>query len=672
MAGKKKTYDNESITSLKGADRVRKRPAVIFGSDGLEGCEHSFFEILSNSIDEAREGYGNVIEVTRFLDNSIEIRDHGRGIPLDYNEKEDRYNWELVFCELYAGGKYNNNDNGMYEYSLGLNGLGACATQYSSEYMDVTVVRDKTKYTLHFEKGENIGGLSKEPTRSVQTGTIQHWRPDLEVFTDIAIPVEFYKDTLEKQAMVNAGIRFVFYNETADGMEMFEYYYENGIVDYVREKTDDQSFTTVESWECERKGKDREDKPEYKVKMHIAFCFSNTVNSLEYYHNSSWLEHGGSPDKAVKTAFVNSIDKYLKANNKYNKNESKISFNDISDCLMLVINSFSTQTSYENQTKKAINNKFIQDAMTEFMKNQLEVYFIENKVDAEKIANQVLVNKRSRENAEKARIDIKKKLTGTMDVTNRVEKFVDCRSKDKSIREIYIVEGDSALGSCKQARDPMFQAIMPIRGKILNCLKADYPKIFKSDIIVDLLKVLGCGVEIKSKHNTKVDSFSMDNLRWDKVIICTDADVDGFQIRTLVLTMIYRLTPSLIDAGKVYIAESPLYEIAILKTKRKGERKFAYSDAEKEKIVQELESEGLSLQKDDYEIKRSKGLGENQPDMMSLTTMHPATRKLIRVTPESIEKTAKTFDILLGDKLQERKDYIAENGYAYMDMLDIS
>ncbi len=672
MAGKKKTYDNESITSLKGADRVRKRPAVIFGSDGLEGCEHSFFEILSNSIDEAREGYGNVIEVTRFLDNSIEIRDHGRGIPLDYNEKEERYNWELVFCELYAGGKYNNNDNGMYEYSLGLNGLGACATQYSSEYMDVTVVRDKTKYTLHFEKGQNIGGLSKEPTRSVQTGTVQHWRPDLEVFTDINIPVEFYKDTLEKQAMVNAGIRFVFYNETADGMEMFEYYYENGIVDYVREKTDEQSFTTVESWECERKGRDREDKPEYKVKMHIAFCFSNTVNSLEYYHNSSWLEHGGSPDKAVKTAFVNSIDKYLKANNKYNKNESKISFNDVSDCLMLVINSFSTQTSYENQTKKAINNKFIQDAMTEFMKNQLEVYFIENKVDAEKIANQVLVNKRSRENAEKARIDIKKKLTGTMDVTNRVEKFVDCRSKDKSIREIYIVEGDSALGSCKQARDPMFQAIMPIRGKILNCLKADYPKIFKSDIIVDLLKVLGCGVEIKSKHNTKVDSFSMDNLRWDKVIICTDADVDGFQIRTLVLTMIYRLTPSLIDAGKVYIAESPLYEIAILKTKRKGERKFAYSDAEKEKIVQELESEGLSLQKDDYEIKRSKGLGENQPDMMSLTTMHPATRKLIRVTPESIEKTAKTFDVLLGDKLQERKDYIAENGYAYMDMLDIS
>ncbi len=672
MAGKKKTYDNDSITSLKGADRVRKRPGVIFGSDGLEGCQHSFFEILSNSIDEAREGYGNIIEITRFLDHSIEIRDHGRGIPLDFNEKEGKYNWELVFCELYAGGKYDNNADGMYEYSLGLNGLGACATQYSSEFMDVTVVRDKTKYTLHFEKGENIGGLTKEPTRSVQTGTVQHWKPDLDVFTDIAIPVEFYKDTLQKQAMVNAGLRFVFYNETADGMEMYEYYYENGIIDYLKDKTGEQAFTEIENWECERKGRDREDMADYKVKMQIAFCFSNKINTLEYYHNSSWLEHGGSPDKAVKNAFVYAIDKYLKSNNKYNKNESKINFNDVSDCLALVINSFSTQTSYENQTKKAITNKFIQETMTDFLKNQLEVYFIENKADAEKISNQVLVNKRSRENAEKARIDIKKKLTGTMDVTNRVEKFVDCRTKDKTKREIYIVEGDSALGSCKQARDPMFQAIMPIRGKILNCLKADYPKIFKSDIIVDLLKVLGCGVEIKSKHNTKVEGFSMDNLRWDKVIICTDADVDGFQIRTLVLTMIYRLTPSLIDAGKVYIAESPLYEISILKTKRKGEKQFAYSDAEKDAIVSKLESEGLSKEKDDFEIKRSKGLGENQPEMMSLTTMHPATRKLIRVTPENVEKTAMMFDILLGDKLQERKDYIAENGYAYMDMLDIS
>ncbi|MBQ3037759.1 MAG: DNA topoisomerase [Clostridia bacterium] len=670
MAKRKDDYGNESITSLKGADRVRKRPAVIFGSDGLEGCCHSFFEILSNAIDEAREGYGNIIEVTKFLDNSIEVVDYGRGIPVDFNEKENRYNWELVFCELYDGGKYNNNDGGMYEYSLGLNGLGCCATQYSSEYMDVEVVRDKTVYSLHFEKGENIGGLSKRESTSKKTGSTIKWKPDLEVFTDINIPVEFLQDTLEKQAMTNAGIKFILYVETETGIQMNEYYYKEGIVDYLSQAVGENSMTSIEVWDAERKGRDREDKPEYRVKMQIAFCFSQTVNILEYYHNSSWLEHGGSPDKAVKNAFVYAIDQYLKANSKYNKNESKITFNDVADCLALVINSFSTQTSYENQTKKAINNKFIQEAMTDFLRHQLEVYFIENRQDAEKISNQVLVNKRSRENAEKVRIDVKKKLTGTMDVTNRVEKFVDCRSKDKTIREIYIVEGDSALGSCKLARDASFQAIMPIRGKILNCLKADYAKIFKSDIILDLVRVLGCGIEIKSKHNKELDTFSLDNLRWDKVIICTDADVDGFQIRTLVLTMIYRLMPTLIDEGKVYIAESPLYEITVIKTKRKGEKLFAYSDGEKESILLKLLEEGLD--KGDYEIKRSKGLGENQPDMMSLTTMHPATRRLIRVTPEGVEKTAQVFDILLGDNINGRKEHIAKNGSLYMEMLDLS
>lgn len=673
MPKKKENYGNESISSLKGADRVRKRPAVIFGSDGLEGCEHSFFEILSNSIDEAREGYGSEIEVTRFLDGSIEVADHGRGIPLDYNEKEGRYNWDLVYCELYAGGKYNNNSaDGMYEYSLGLNGLGACATQYSSEYMDVTVTRDGTVYTLHFEHGENIGGLKKEPAPArAKSGSVQRWKPDREVFTDINIPLEFYQDTLKKQAMTNAGIKFTLFNETTEGMELYEYYYENGIVDYLSENVGDKGFTTIEVWDAERKGRDREDKPEYRVKMQIAFCFSNSVQLLEYYHNSSWLEHGGSPDKAVKNAFVYAIDQYLKQNGKYKKNESKISFVDVSDCLALVINSFSTQTSYENQTKKAINNKFIQDAMTEFLRHQLEVYFIENHADAEKIANQVLANKQSRENAEKVRIDVKKKLTGSMDVTNRVKKFVDCRTKDVSLREVYIVEGDSALGSCKLARDPNFQAIMPIRGKILNCLKADYAQIFKSDIILDLVRVLGCGIEIKTKHNKNIETFSLDNLRWNKVIICTDADVDGFQIRTLVLTMIYRLMPTLIDAGKVYIAESPLYEIEITKTKRRGEQLFAYTEAEKEQIIQKLAAEGLYKDHDDYDIKRSKGLGENQADMMSLTTMHPATRRLIRVTPENVERTAMMFELLLGNNLEGRKDYISLKGGEYMDLLDV-
>lgn len=653
-------YTNESISMLKGADRVRKRPAVIFGSDGLEGCEHAIFEILSNSIDEAREGFGSVITVTRFLDHSIEVVDHGRGVPLDYNPTEDRYNWELVYCELYAGGKYKTNAGENYEFSLGLNGLGACATQYASEYMDVEVLRDGYRYQLHFEKGENVGGLKKEKCKYDHTMTRTKWRPDLDVFTDINVSEGYFHTILKKQAIVNKGLLFVFKNETTPG-EFAEtrYLYENGIVDYVKELAGDTALTDVQYYECERRGRDRADKPEYKVRLSVAFCFSNQANLLEYYHNSSFLEHGGSPDKAVSNAFVYSIDQYCKQNGKYNKNESKINFNDVRDCLILVSNSFSTVTSYENQTKKAINNKFIAEAMTEFLRHELELYFIENKMDAEKICSQVLVNKRSREHAEKARVNIAKKLSGSLDVTNRVQKFVDCRSKDVSKREVYIVEGDSALGSVKLGRDSEFQAIMPVRGKILNCLKADYDKIFKSEIIVDLLKVLGCGVEISSKHNKSFSTFDLENLRWNKVVICTDADVDGFQIRTLILAMLYRLVPTLIDAGKVFIAESPLFEIT-----HKNNTYFAYTDKEKSDLVKKLGG--------NCHVQRSKGLGENEPEMMWETTMNPETRRLIKVTSEDVERTAQVFDMLLGDDLNARKDYIAGNGHLYLDMLDLS
>ena len=661
MAQKKASYGNESISALKGADRVRKRPGVIFGSDGLEGCEHAVFEIMSNAIDEAREGHGSLITVTRFLDRSIQVEDQGRGCPVDWNEKEQKYNWELVFCELYAGGKYGG-DGDNYEYSLGLNGLGSCATQYASEYFDASVWRDGFKYTLHFEKGENVGGLHKEPTdRGKKTGSIFRWKPDLEVFTDIDIPVDYYTDVMKRQAVVNAGVTFRFREETSAGrFSTTDFRYDNGILDYVTELAGEEPLTQPVFWQTERKGRDRADKPEYKVKLSVSFCFSNRVSVVEHYHNSSWLEHGGSPEKAMKSAFVYALDAYLKQQNKYQKNEAKISFNDIQDALVLVSNNFSTQTSYENQTKKAINNKFVQEAMTDFLRAQLEVYFIENPQDAQKIAEQVLINKRSRETAERTRLNIKKKLSGSMDISNRVQKFVDCRTKDVSRRELYIVEGDSAMGAVKLSRDAEYQGIMPVRGKILNCLKADYAKIFKSEIITDLLKVLGCGVEVKDKHVKDLAAFDLENLRWNKVVICTDADVDGFQIRTLILTMLYRLTPTLIQKGYVYIAESPLYEITC-----KEKTWFAYSDKEKMDIVAGLEGKK-------YDIQRSKGLGENEPDMMWLTTMNPATRRLIKVMPEDVERTAYFFDLLLGDDLQGRKSHIADNGYKYLELADIS
>ena len=664
---KKNVYNDDSITSLKGADRVRKRPGVIFGSDGLEGCEHAVFEILSNSIDEAREGHGSLITVTRFLDKSVQVEDMGRGCPVDWNEKEGRYNWELVFCELYAGGKYDNENSENYEFSLGLNGLGSCATQYASQYMDVTVWRGGKEYTLHFEKGENIGGLQVKEltTNKKKTGTRIHWLPDLDVFTDIAVPLDYYRDAMKRQAVVNAGVTFRLLNETAAGQfDTEEFLYPRGIEDYIAELAGDDALTEPVFWEAERRGRDRADKAEYKVKLSVALCFSNRVSIVEHYHNSSFLEHGGSPEKATRLALVGAIDKYLRENNKYLKSEAKITYPDVQDCLILVSNNFSTQTSYENQTKKAITNKFVQDAMAEFLRSRLEIYFIENHDAAEKIAAQVLINKRSRETAEKTRINQKKKLTEKIDIANRVQKFVDCRTKDVERRELYIVEGDSALGACKQSRDAEFQGLMPVRGKILNCLKADYPRIFKSDVITDLMKVLGCGVEVSGKAVKDLNQFDLNNLRWNKVVICTDGDVDGFQIRTLILTMLYRLCPTLIREGKVYIAETPLFEITY-KDKTAEKTWFAYSEKEKADILRSLEGKKVK-------IDRSKGLGENDPEMMWLTTMNPETRRLIKVLPDDVEETARVFDLLLGDNLSGRKEYIAENGHKYMDMIDVS
>lgn len=652
-----KNYGNESITALKGADRVRKRPSVIFGSDGLGGCEHSVFEIISNSIDEARAGYGNRIVITHYRDNRIEVEDFGRGCPVDYNSVEKCYNWELVYCELYAGGKY---DEGDYEFSLGLNGLGLCATQCASEFMDVEVIRDGFRYNLHFEKGENVGGLQKTPCARKQTGTRTLWRPDLEVFTDISIDDAFFFDVLKRQAVVNPDILFVLRSENEDGgFTETEFIYENGITDYVSEISGDNALVPVQHWTAEKSGRDRADKPEYKVKLDVALTFSNKVKLTEYYHNSSFLEHGGSPEEAVKRAFTSQIDTYIKSVNGYQKNESKIKYEDVEECLVLVSSSFSTQTSYENQTKKSITNKFIREAMTDFLRHRLEIYFIENPDEAKRISEQVLLNKRSRENAEKTRLNMKKKLSGTIDLANMVDKFVDCRTKDVSRRELYIVEGDSALGSVKLARDPDFQAVIPVRGKILNCLKAEYAKIFRSEIITNLIKIFGCGVEVNSRSK-QIAEFNISNFRWNKIVICTDADVDGFQIRTLILTMLYRLTPTLIEQGFVYIAESPLFEITT-----KDKTYFAYTEQEKQRIIRKIGTKK-------YTVQRSKGLGENQPDMMNLTTMNPDTRRLIRVTADDIQESAAVFEMLLGDDLQGRKDYISQYGADYLELADIS
>jgi len=654
------SYNQESIKSLKGADRVRLRPAVIFGSEGIEGCCHAVFEIISNAIDEAREGFGTKIIVSKYLDGSFSVEDFGRGIPVEFNANEQEYNWKLVFCELYAGGKYNQGEGENYSYALGLNGLGTCATQYASRWMKARIRSDGFEYILNFEKGENVtaspGFVKSESTK--HSGSLIHWLPDLDVFTDISVSMDYLRQMLKKQAIVNAGIRFFLREEIQDKKFNEEVFcYPEGIKGYIAESVK-SPISMLQMMSKNAEGQDREDKPSYRLKMNMAFCFSENNGFQEYYHNSSFLEYGGSPLKAVKTAFCIAIGKYIKEQGKGLKNDSTLSWEDICDSLCFVSSCFSTHVSYENQTKKAITNKFIEKAMTDFLKASLSRYFAENKVDADRIAAQVLINKKSREEAEKSRISIKKKLSGTMNVTNKVAKFVDCRVKDPEKRELFIVEGDSALGSCKQARNAEFQALMPIRGKILNCLKSDISKIFKSEIITDLIRVLGCGVEVKTGAKD-IPPFDLEKLRYSKIIFCTDADVDGYQIRCLLLMMIYRLCPTLIKEGKVYIAESPLYEIS-----SKGETCFAYDEKEKTEILKKLKGKN-------FKIQRSKGLGENDAEMMSKTTMNPETRRLIRIGQDDANETQQLYEILLGNDLLGRKDYIAQNGCLYLNLLDI-
>lgn len=664
MTRKRKEYDNNSISALKGPDRVRLRPGVIFGSDDLQGCIHSFFEILSNSIDEARDGNGSLIETVRHSDGSIEVRDHGRGVPLDWNENEKRYNWDLIYCELYAGGKMDGR-NGMYKYSLGINGLGACATQYASEYFDVTSVRDGYKYSIHFEKGKVKGtkssALEKVPYSGNEHGTVQRWKPDAEVFTETDIPAEEFCRIIKQQAVVNAGIRFVFTDEETGSRT--EYFYPEGIKGYVEELAGENRITECYEFSSEGEGRDKENKDDYHVKASVAFCFSNKIQHLQYFHNSSWLEHGGSPDKAVKSAFVSAFDKEIKAQNKYNKREAKITFGDIQDCIILITNSFSTETSYENQTKKAINNRFIQQFMTDMIRDSLQIWMIENKADADKAIEQILINKRSRESSESQRITVKKKLMEKTTVTNKVKKFVDCRSKDSNERELFICEGDSALGSLLTARDASYQALMPIRGKILNLEKASLQQVFQSDVILDLMRVIGCGVEIRGKKLPKdIPAFDINRLNFSKIIIASDQDVDGFHIRCLVITMIYRLCPKLIENGNVFFAETPLYEITYKKGK-KEETLFAFSDAEKEKIVKGKDPSKIKIQ-------RSKGLGENDSEMMALF-MVPPTRRLVQVGAEAAEEMAKWFSLFMGDSVGPRKEYIEEKGTEYLSDLDL-
>ncbi|WP_025909350.1 DNA topoisomerase type IIA subunit B [Priestia flexa] len=643
-------YGNDSIRSLSDRDAVRMRVATYAGGNDKAGAFTTVREVVANSIDEFKTHHGDEITIQHLTDGSIKVADKGRGCPVDWNESEGKYNYQLIFESLNAGGKFSQSN---YNFSTGLNGIGNSLVVLSSKFANIEVIRDGHKYNLEYLKGINEGGLHKEKLDSeTPTGTTIHWKPDLEVFLENDFPEEWFVDYLKQQAIVNKGLKLIFINQKG---EQQEFYYEDGIVDYLKESAEGKEFTAIQYLETEAVGRDREDKEDYKSKYEIAFCFNNEITKLESYHNSSYLKNGGAPHDAIKTAFVFAVDKLIKDKGKYNKNEKKINFSDVEDSLMIVSNTYSSETSYQNQTKFAITNRFIQEHMSKYLKEQLEIYFIENPIDADKIVERTLINKRSREKALKTRNDAVKQLSQTVkNSLTRPEKFLPCRSKDNSEVELIIIEGDSAMNSVKNSRNSKIQCVMPIKGKSLNVVKSNLDSILKNKEIRGIFQILNCGMEYEGKAIKGIKKFNIDDMSVNKIIIFSDEDEDGMHIRSLIIAIMRILAPQIIEKGHLYVLESPLYKIENGK-----DLHLVYSEREKNELVRNLTGK--------VNVQRFKGLGGLNSSMLSKTAMHPENRRLTQIKMDDAVKSTKTLEMFMDKEVEERKEFIQTHGDKYFD-----
>lgn len=638
----KEQYNNESIRKLTDLEAVRTRVSVYAGSADREGAFTTVEEIISNSVDEFKEGYGDTIYVTYHEDGRITVKDNGRGLPMDWNEGEQEHNYKLLLFTLNAGGKY---DSTHYGYSIGLNGIGASLATMSSEVAKVTSVRDGYVYEIEAAKGEPTGALSRTKNAdNIPTGTTITWRPDLDVFDEVDFSDKWFTSYIKRQAIVNKGLQIVYTNQQG---EVSEYHYEKGIVDYIEEVTGDTAFTSSSYLETDDMyGRDRKDRDDYKAKFEVAYTFSNDTPLMESYHNSSYLSEGGSPHNAIKSAFVHVIDRYIKENDGYKKKEKKISFEDIEDSLVIVANTYSTETQYKNQTKKAISNKFIQSKLNEILRENLHVFMIEHPLDAEKIAQQVLINKRSKEKAEKTRIDVRKKLNKKPNnITSKVEGYYPPKSKDKDKRILAICEGQSALSSMLDGRDVETYGIYPIRGKTLNTYKASDGQIANNELITDLYSILGCGMELNGKPGSKSNNFNIDDLQFDKIAIFSDADEDGYgSILPLLLVMFERLSPELLKAGKIYYGQTPKYEVKTL-----DEEYYAFNDKEYEEVKRKIGDKK-------YETNYVKGLGELNADGIA-RCMRPEGENLLQITIEE-DESVDILKMFMGKDVKQRREII--------------
>ena len=668
---KKNYYGNESIETIDTErDQVRQKPTIYFGTNDVKGCAHGTFELVTNSLDEIREGHGNFIKVVVDDNNVITVIDNARGVPMGYNTAKETFNWYLVYCKLFASGKYNASN---YGASAGLNGVGASITQFASTFMKVVSSRKELviengkeklvgkRYTMNFKDGHPDGELIVEDYDG-PTGTAVTYQPDRKVFLSIDIPVEIFLDRFRRMAMLipNATI-MLDYKGTP-----FTLSYPSGCAGYIEDACQDKVINDIIeiSGECEGADDDFEDSEVYKAGFSVAFTFSRDVNFKEVYHNGTYLEEAGTSFDGFRYGLTKVIEEYARKSGKIAHN-GRIQFTDIDEMLVAIISTDcpGNLSYFKGQYKTAIGNPLLRKLASSVTLEELRKWAATHKDEMDKIVEAVLLNKEAREKADSVKRKVIDKMKKDINsLGGKPAKFMKCKSTDASKTELYITEGDSAKGAVVLARDAEYQAIMPLRGKILNCLKESLERIMDSDIILDLIHVIGCGVEPRSKYIKDIPVFDINKLNFGKIIICTDADIDGGHIRCLLLTMIYRLMPTLLKRGHVYIAETPLFTITCDKQKY-----FAYNEEEKVKILGELGQQGY--RDSQIKLERSKGLGENDADDMAVSTMNPATRRLVQVEyPEGDDSQfVELINTLMGTDLESRKNIIAD----HFDSVDV-
>lgn len=630
-------YDESQIQVLEGLEAVRKRPGMYIGSTSGKGLHHLVWEIVDNSIDEALAGYCDEINVIIEEDNSITVKDNGRGIPVGIHEKMGRPALEVIMTVLHAGGKFG---GGGYKVSGGLHGVGASVVNALSTLLEVHVHRDGNIYYQQFAKGVPVADMSIVGQSEI-TGTITHFKPDEEIFTETTVyEFDTLANRLRELAFLNRGLRLTI-EDRRENKQKKEYHYEGGIKSYVEHLN--RSKEVIHEEPIFVIG----EKDGITVEIALQYNESYTSNIYSFTNNINTHE-GGTHEVGFKTALTRVINDYGRKNGLIKEQDSNLSGEDVREGLTAIVSIKHPDPQFEGQTKTKLGNSEVRTITEQVFGEKLDKFLLENPTEARKIVEKGLMAARARMAAKKARELTRRK--SALEVSSLPGKLADCSSKDSSISEIYIVEGDSAGGSAKQGRDRHFQAILPLRGKIINVEKARLDKILSNNEVRSMITAFGTGIG---------EEFNIEKARYHKIILMTDADVDGAHIRTLLLTFLYRYMRQIIESGYIYIAQPPLYKI------QQGKKiQYAYNSREMEEILSNLSAVPKPV------IQRYKGLGEMNPEQLWETTMNPETRTLLQVNLQDAIEADETFETLMGEKVEPRRNFIQDNA-KYVKNLDI-